>query len=231
MDKVEVDRFADEYYDQHRQNIAITGEEPEYFAEYKIRELKRIVDLGELAVSRICDFGSGIGNSIPYFQKHFPNAVLTSADVSERSLALSKSRFPESGNYLVIEQNRIPAVEGCFDVTFSACVFHHIPHDEHLVWLRELHRITRRGGLITIFEHNPLNPLTVHAVNNCPFDENAKLIFARDLVRRLKSAGWASPLVQYKIFFPRGLALLRPLEQGLNWLPLCAQYVAIARKN
>jgi ubiquinone/menaquinone biosynthesis C-methylase UbiE len=230
MDKAEFDRFADEYYDQHRQNIAITGEGPEYFAEYKIKLLKSVVESHDLNASRICDFGSGIGNSIPYFQKYFPNSELTLADVSERSLALSKQRFPEFGSCLLIQKDRLPAEDNCFDVAFSACVFHHIPHDEHLRWLRELLRVTRRGGLVAIFEHNPLNPLTVHAVNTCPFDENAKLIFARDLARRLNDAGWASPYIQYNLFFPRRLALLRPLERRLNWLPIGAQYVAIARR-
>jgi hypothetical protein len=98
-------------------------------------------------------------------------------------------------------------------------------------WLKELHRITRTGGLIAIFEHNPLNPLTVHAVNTCPFDENAKLIFARSLAKRLRAAGWASPRIQYNLFFPRGLARLRPLEASLGWLPFGAQYVAYARKT
>jgi SAM-dependent methyltransferase len=231
MDKAEFDLFADEYYGQHRQNIAVTGEAPEYFAEYKIKTLKKIVDYNEIAVSRIFDFGSGIGNSIPYFKEHFPAAVLTSADVSERSLELSRLRFPDFDSLLLIDGNCIPAQEGSFDVTFSACVFHHIPQDEHVMWLRELRRITRQGGLITIFEHNPLNPLTVHAVNTCPFDVNAKLISARQLLRRLEEAGWNTPSVQYNVFFPRVLASLRPLEQYLQWLPLGAQYAAIARKG
>jgi len=231
MDKVEFDRFADAYYDQHRDNVAITGEGPEYFAEYKIRTLKRIVEASQLAVSRICDFGSGIGNSVPFFRTYFPDAALTSSDISERSLALSKQRHPESGNYLLIEPDRIPCEAESFDLVFSACVFHHIAHDEHEKWLRELHRITRAGGLIAVFEHNPLNPLTVHAVNTCPFDANAKLIFARDLARRLRKAGWASPKIEYNLFFPRGLALLRPMESKLGWLPLGAQYVAFARKS
>jgi SAM-dependent methyltransferase len=230
MEKVEFDRFADEYYAQHQKNVAVTGETPEYFAEYKIRQLKQILDRNDIDASRIFDFGSGTGNSIPYFRKHFPNAVLTSSDVSERSLTLSKARFPESDNYLLIEKDRVPSEPDAFDVVFSACVFHHIPHDEHMVWLRELHRITRRGGLIAVFEHNPLNPLTVHAVNTCPFDENAKLIFARDLARRLRDAGWVFPRIRYNLFFPRRLALLRPLEANLSWLPFGAQYVAIARK-
>jgi len=231
MDKVEFDRFADEYYDQHRDNVAITGESPEYFAEYKISKLKQIVEHSNVSVSRICDFGSGIGNSIPFFRTHFPDASLTSSDVSERSLALSKQRYPGSNDYLVIEKDRLPCEPETFDVVFSACVFHHIAHDEHAMWLRELHRITRRGGLIAVFEHNPLNPLTVHAVNTCPFDANAKLIFARDLARQLEDAGWASPRIRYNLFFPRGFSLLRPMESKLGWLPLGAQYVAFARKS
>jgi SAM-dependent methyltransferase len=230
MDKAEFDRFADEYDVQHRANVAVTGEGPEYFAEYKIRKLREIVDRRQLRVSRICDFGSGIGNSIPYFGRHFPDAALTSSDVSERSLALSRQRYPQSRDYLLIENNRIPSGPDAFDVVFSACVFHHIAHDEHAMWLRELHRITRPGGLIAIFEHNPWNPLTVHAVNTCPFDENARLIAARDMARRLAGAGWAAPQIQYNLFFPRALSLLRPIESSLSWLPLGAQYAALARK-
>ena len=231
MEKAEFDRFADAYYDQHRENVAVTGEGPEYFAEYKIRQLRQIVEREDIDVSRICDFGSGIGNSIPFFQLYFPAAALTSSDVSERSLALGRQRYPGSGNSVLIEDDRIPCEADAFDLVFSACVFHHIPHGEHVMWLKELHRVTRRGGLIAVFEHNPLNPLTVHAVNTCPFDENAKLIFARELSKRLSAAGWMSPRIQYNLFFPRGLAWLRPFEARLGWLPLGAQYVAFARKT
>lgn len=231
MDKAEFDRFADAYYDQHRENVAVTGEGPEYFAEYKIRQLRAIVDREQIGVSRICDFGAGIGNSIPYFRKYFPDAALTSSDVSERSLTLGRQRYPGNGNSVLIEDGRIPCENDTFDVAFSACVFHHIPHEEHVKWLQELRRITRPGGLVAIFEHNPLNPLTVHAVNTCPFDENARLILARSLAKRLSVAGWASPRIQYNLFFPRGLASLRPLEASLGWLPLGAQYVAFARKG
>ena len=231
MDKAEFDRFADAYDAQHRANVAVTGEGPEYFAEYKIRLLRQITDLNGLDVSQICDFGAGIGNSIPFFRRYFPEAALTSSDVSERSLALARQRHPGAGESLLIENDRIPSEPDRFDVVFSACVFHHIDHDQHVAWLRELHRITRPGGLIAVFEHNPLNPLTVHAVNTCPFDENAKLIFARRLAKDLRAAGWSAPRIQYSLFFPRALAWLRPIEGLLGWLPLGAQYAALARKS
>ena len=42
MDVAEFDKFADEYHNLHQENIRITGENPEYFAEYKIRDLTRV---------------------------------------------------------------------------------------------------------------------------------------------------------------------------------------------
>ena len=230
MDKAEFDQFADEYYLQHKQNIAITGESPEYFAEYKIREVAKIATQQGVNVTKLLDFGSGVGNSIPYFRRFFPTADLTCADVSQRSLDVSQSRYPDAGNLVVIESDRVPVDDGSFDLAFSACVFHHIPEAEHILWLRELGRITAAGGMAVIFEHNPLNPLTVHAVNTCPFDVNAKLIRAHELVRRLLDAGWTEPKIRYHVFFPRQLSYLRVLEPQLEWLPLGAQYCVAARK-
>src|SRR6516162_2714867 len=125
MKEVEFDRFADEYESQHRRNIAITGENPDFFAAYKISELLNLAsDLSALP-ARILDFGSGIGNSIPFFRKFFPDALLTCADASSRSIELSRKRYPGRERYALIQENQIPDEDNAFDVTFSACVFHH----------------------------------------------------------------------------------------------------------
>lgn len=224
MREAEFDQFADEYYKQHRDNIAITGEAPEYFAEYKIKILNGIALRSGIAINSILDFGSGIGNSIPHFRHHLPEARLVSADVSQRSLDLAEKRFADKSESLLISGQVIPVENDAFDVAFSACVFHHIPHEEHVHWLSELHRVVRPGGLLVIFEHNPLNPLTVRAVNTCPFDANARLIRAGAFKESYRLAGWRQLSVKYHLFFPRMLAAMRPFEQQLVRLPLGAQY-------
>lgn len=229
MDAAEFDRFADEYDAQHRANIAITGEAPEYFAEYKIRVLSQLAKPFGPAPD-VLDFGSGIGNSVPHFRRHMPGARLSCADVSCRSLDLAERRFPSNGPLLLIEGDRIPSDDNAFDVVFSACVFHHIPHEQHGAWLRELRRVARPGALLVVFEHNPLNPLTVHAVNTCPFDENAKLLRAGQLMRSQREAGWERLRARYHVFFPRAFAALRPLEGLLAAVPFGAQYSAAAWK-
>lgn len=231
MDSAEFDHFANDYDQLLRRTVAVTGEGPEFFHEYKIKVLAGLARKQNLQPESILDFGSGIGNSTPYFRSYFPSAKLAGADVSQRSLDVAQERFPGEATGLRIEENRIPAPDGAFDITFSACVFHHIPHEEHVHWLRELRRVTRTGGMLVLFEHNPLNPLTVRAVNNCPFDANARLIRANQLLRRYRASGWTTPQARYHVFFPHALARLRVLEPYLSGVPFGGQYAVFAIKH
>lgn len=228
--QAEFDLLADEYRVLHKENVAITGESPEYFSEYKIADLAEVLNRLRLPTTKILDFGSGIGNSLPYFRKYFPGSDVSCADVSARSIEIAQSRFPGKESYVQIDRS-IPLPSTSQDVVFSACVFHHIPHEEHLHWLAELRRITKPGGVLVIYEHNPMNPLTVRAVNTCPLDVNARLIRGGTLRQRASDGGWEDAKVDYKLFFPSFLAVLRPMERHLEWLGLGAQYRMLARKS
>lgn len=227
----EFDEHAAEYREHHARNIAITGEEPEFFSEYKVADTLAMVRKSDARCDAILDFGAGIGGSIPFFRALFPHAALTCADVSVRSLEMAAARYSGRERMTIITETAgLVLPDNSFDLCFSACVFHHIAHERHAFWLNELRRVTRPGGLLIIFEHNPLNPLTVHAVNTCPFDVNAHLIGAKMLTRSIVAAGWARPRVRYRLFFPKVLARLRPIERFLTWCPLGAQYYVCARK-
>ena len=230
MDEAEFDKFAAEYRSMHESNIRLSGESPEYFAEYKIKDVARELDTNRLLQKRtvrVLDFGAGIGNSVPYFCQHLPDANLTCLDVSRKSLEIGESRFPGQAEFVAFDGNTIPFDNGEFDVVFISCVFHHIPHTEHVQLLAELRRVLRPSGHLFLFEHNPLNPLTVHAVNTCPFDENARLIMPWTMQKRVEKAGFIQPRVRFRIFFPNVLSRLRPLEYALRWLPLGAQYYVV----
>ena len=118
--RAEFDLLADEYYEQHKANVAITGEGPEYFAEYKIADLAALVREKKLADTNILDFGSGIGNSVPYFRKYFGQSTLSCGDVSTRSLEIAETRFGGQEKYLLIG-NEIPSETHSQDIVFSAC--------------------------------------------------------------------------------------------------------------
>jgi ubiquinone/menaquinone biosynthesis C-methylase UbiE len=155
---------------------------------------------------------------------------VTCLDVSRKSLDVGAARHGSAAEFQHFDGHRIPYPDGTFDAALASCVFHHIPHDEHVELLGEIRRVLAPGGRLFVFEHNPLNPLTRHAVNTCEFDEHAKLVPAGTMRRRARKAGFADADIRYRIFFPHALRRLRPLEAAMTWLPIGAQYYVAARK-
>jgi ubiquinone/menaquinone biosynthesis C-methylase UbiE len=230
MSKAEFDQFAAHYEDLHRQNISITGEQPEYFAEYKMRDFAQLARAaGRPLDGQYLDFGSGIGASVAPFRRHLGHARLVCADVSSESLAQAEAAHGDAASYLLLEDGQLPLAARSVDGAFACCVFHHIAPAEHVRALQEVRRVLKPGGLLMVYEHNPFNPLTVHAVNTCPLDENAILIRARLMRERCEAAGFRDIDAQYRVFFPAALSALRPMENWLRWLPLGGQYFVSAR--
>jgi len=231
MDETEFDRFAEEYRAIHAQNIRLSGESPEFFTEYKIVDVVREMSAAPTLMNpRILDFGAGVGSSVPFFQRWLAPSMLVCLDVSRKSLAIGQERFRGLADFIAFDGRTIPFEDNSFDLIFTACVFHHIPHEHHERILEEMHRTLAPAGLLVIFEHNPFNPLTVQAVKTCPFDENARLIVPGKLRRAIASAGFQQPRIRYRIFFPGLLRALRPLERAMRWLPVGAQYYIRAEK-
>ena len=155
MKEAEFDEYAERYEALHAASIAITGEGPEYFAEYKIRDIARAVgrratarggsDGGARPALQVCDFGAGVGGSVPFVHRHLPGAQLTCLDVSRRSLEVAERRYPQMARYVHFDGLHLPLPDEQFDIAFAACVFHHIDHADHPVLLQELHRILWQG--------------------------------------------------------------------------------------
>ncbi|MGC1305377.1 MAG: class I SAM-dependent methyltransferase [Caulobacteraceae bacterium] len=229
MDAAEFDQFAEEYAATHAANIRMSGEDPEYFARYKIEEVRRRWTAASRAEpTAVLDFGTGIGNSLPHLARLFPSASVTGLDVSEKSLGVAGRRFPGVASLVAYDGVDIPLPPQSFDLVFSACVFHHIDATEHASIFGQLRRLLRPGGLMAIFEHNPVNPATRHIVATCPFDANAVLLSSAELKRSQTQAGFREIKVAYTGFFPGGLRTLRPLERFLTGLPIGAQYYTLA---
>jgi ubiquinone/menaquinone biosynthesis C-methylase UbiE len=215
----------------HAANIRLSGESPEYFAEYKVADIAAELARANIAPRRALDFGAGVGYSVPFFARHLPAARVTCLDVSRKSLDVGAALHGKAAEFTHFDGRTIPFADGTFDVALASCVFHHIPHEEHVALLAEIRRVLQPQGTLFVFEHNPLNPLTRYAVNTCEFDEHAHLIHAPTMRRRVRSAGFAAADVRYRIFFPHALRRLRPAERNLTWLPLGAQYYVAARKE
>jgi ubiquinone/menaquinone biosynthesis C-methylase UbiE len=225
----EFDCYADKYTELHRASISASGEDPAFFSAYKaIYMSRRTRPRASLPSSTILDFGCGIGNSIPYLNTAYPDAKLFGTDPSGESIRIARENLSHRATFDTMGKSRLVYPDDSFDAVLVACVLHHIPPKERLNWMRELRRVVKPDGQIFFFEHNILNPLTVKAVKNCPFDKDAILLPKGELVGLARSAEFTRVSTRYVVFFPHALAALRSLESLMGWIPFGAQYVVEA---
>lgn len=227
MTKQEFDAHAQSYKEVLDQSIGFSGEDSAYFADYKIRDLceeltRAGIDAG--SALKLMDFGCGVGTSMPHARRHFERAELLGVDVSQDSLKQARSFYGCLASFLSLEGNKWPVQATSLDAAYAMCVFHHVEEEAHVQILSDIRDRLKPGGMMMVYEHNPYNPLTVRVVNNCPFDENAKLIRATVMAQRCRDAGYKDVKVRFRMFFPGFLRAFRFAEGLLSWLPLGAQY-------
>ena len=136
----------------------------------------------------------------------------------------------------------MPFADNTFDLTCCVAVMHHVadPKDVHDT-LKEMVRVTKPGGKVLVWDHNPRNPYWPMLMKRVPQDTGAeRLIPEQEILDGLKAGG--ATVVQAKAtgftpdFTPK--VLLKPVialegivekTPGLN--RFCAHNVILAKKG
>ena len=212
----------------------LLGSSPDQFIAVKTCWLMRrepALKSGGLAV---LDYGCGIGSLMRVLVNSGARADFTGCDISTGMLRQVEKRWPRSLAPVptLAPQNgaRTPFADGRFDIATVSAVLHHVPVAERPAVYAELGRVLKPGGRLYVFEHNPRNPLVRHVVARTPIDRNAILLDPTEVRHGLLDSARYDLDTDYLMFMPPGLALLRPVDRLLAWLPLGAQYVVAARK-
>jgi len=215
------DHYAESYDELHLKSLSASGESPEYFAQYKLDCLER---LGAPTAEPLLDYGCGIGNVTARLATRY--TAIHGYDPSTQSLEAARQRMPNA--VFTSDASALPANH--FATAVVSGVLHHVPRPERADLVRTILATLRPGGRLFVFEHNPLNPLTRRMVTLCEFDDDADLLMPWTVRRLLKGAGYSPVRLDYIVFFPRALSVLRPAEPLLSWLPAGAQTLTIGTK-
>jgi SAM-dependent methyltransferase len=225
----EFNKIAKNYDNWHENLIKGSGYSREYFLEYKIREMFRILRKQNFQPKTILDFGCGVGDEEPFLRKYFPRAKICGVDISESSISIAKAKNLENVEFAAlgedwISQNTLSVFGTTFDLVFIANVFHHAPPQEHSAMVAAIKKNMRQGGKIFIFDLNPYNPATRHVFFKYekPVDKNANLVKPAAIKKLLVQNGFKPSRKIYTIFFPHFLRFLLPLERFLSFVPLGA---------
>jgi ubiquinone/menaquinone biosynthesis C-methylase UbiE len=210
-------------------SISFTGRDSSFFAWRKVLLLRQLLESQgrELDRSAILDVGCGTGTT----DRHLANQVkeLHGVDISNEMLAIARESVP-TARFQCYDGKTLPFPARSFDVVVAICVLHHVAASDQSLFVAELQRVARPGGLIVVFEHNPANPLTRRAVRNCELDIGVTLLSSGDVKRLFTKAGCQVLERQYFLFTPLGGRIGPLLDRVLRRVPLGGQHVVVAEK-
>jgi SAM-dependent methyltransferase len=227
--RVEFERYKDTYRQEIQESISFIGQDLDFFTQVKVDYLLDLTRryVGDPAGLKILDVGCGVGITDHYLIKHFRK--LYGVDLSRGVVRKAASLNPKAA-YRRYAGKTLPYASQSMDVTFAICVMHHVVPGGLNRFIEEMARVTKKGGLIAIFEHNPWNPLTQIAVSNCDMDDDAILLRTRQVEKLMGQAPVKVVEKKYILFTPFHGGFFRLFDRSLSWLPLGAQYYVAAKK-
>jgi ubiquinone/menaquinone biosynthesis C-methylase UbiE len=224
----EFDRYNDSYDDAVNRAISFSGQKVESFTRAKADDLIRTIasHFEQPRRLNLLDVGCGIGNYHPFLTPVV--GAVSGVDVSGACITKAQERNP-SVAYSVYDGDRLPYPDGKFDVTFCVCVIHHVPPDRWQQFVNEMRRVTRAGGLIVVYEHNPKHPLTRKVVHDCEFDRDAVLLTMAQSRALLEGTGCAEVMAGSILTLPPIGGFIERLDGLFAKLPFGSQYRVIGR--
>ena len=221
------DAYKDSYTGAVDDSISFSGLKTDFFVQVKADHILRLAaeHFSKTDHLRVIDIGCGVGNYHPLLGHHFGS--IAGVDVSSACIETARTNNPNVA-YQAYDGDRLPYDSGSFDLAYTICVMHHVPPEAWPGFAAEMKRVLKPGGLALVFEHNPLNPFTMRAVNSCPFDKDAVLLKKSKTEELLHNAGFNSVSSQFILTVPPRGAVLRAVDRLFSRLPLGAQYVVQA---
>ena len=218
--------LSEEYEAMLNQGIRLSGESMQFFLDGRLSLLRsRLEDLSR--VSRILDFGCGLGYTSKRLHSMFPGAEVTGVDTSQRALETAREKNGGPG-IRFLDARELHSVKGEYDLCYVNGVFHHIPPEDRPGVLQTIHRALREDGKLALFENNPWNFGARMVMSRIPFDRGAQMLSPSDARTLLKLSGFEVHRTDSLFFFPRFLEALRFLEPALGPTLLGAQYLVLA---
>lgn len=128
-------------------------EEIEVYRFEKLHYLPRLVDFEGYPGQSVLDVGCGVGNDLSRFARG--GARVAGVDLAEHSIALARRNFDQrglSGEFHVMDGERMEFEDDSFDVVYCHTVLHFTPHPARLA--QELHRVLKPGGQAIVMTLN-----------------------------------------------------------------------------
>lgn len=104
--------------------------------------------LSQIPFQSALDLGCGTGEMMKLILQADPHKELYGIDLSEKMLAVARSKLPDQVKLLSGDSESLPFPDHSFDVVYCNDSFHHYPAPQNV--LREVHRVLKPDGTFLI---------------------------------------------------------------------------------
>jgi len=188
---------------------------------------------------RVLDVGCGTGALAGRLAAR--GYEVTGIDPSQGMLDVLRREHPEV-EAVRAPGDRVPFEDASFDVVLTVAALHHIAAaDAVRATLAEMARLTRPGGRIVVWDHNPRNPYWRRLMARVPQDDGSERLIPEAEVIAGLHAGGARVLRSAQLglvpdFVPPSLlgaaeAIERVAERTPGLRRLCAHNVVLATRD
>ncbi|HRV61117.1 MAG: methyltransferase domain-containing protein [Solirubrobacterales bacterium] len=224
---VHFNEIADEYDDSLPPHVV------EHYLAKRVAYVRRILPSG-----KVLDVGCGTGVVAGRLAE--AGYEVTGVDPSAGMLRYVEEHAP---GVTAIEGSAtdLPFEDGTFDLTMCVAVLHHIIEPEAVHQsLVEMVRVTKPGGLVLVWDHNPRNPYWKNLMARVPQDDGTERLIPEAEILDGLADGGAKVIRSDQLGLvpdfvpPRLLGLAAGSEKVAEKVPgvrrLCAHNVVLARR-
>lgn len=188
--QTDFDAVADAYDDSLPHHVM------DHYQAKRVGFIRKQVPIG----SKLLDVGCGTGVLAEALVKE--GYLVTGLDPFQGMLKYVKQRVPELDTVHGKGED-LPFPNNTFDFTYCVAVMHHVAEKPNVrKTLLEMVRVTKPGGKIMVWDHNPRNPYWPFLMRRVPQDTGAeRLIPDSEIIAGLTEGGAV-------IFFNRPLGLM-----------------------
>jgi SAM-dependent methyltransferase len=196
-------------------------------------------------IASICPAGSaldvGCGTGVLAARLAGRGFTMTGLDPSDGMLDVMRAEHPEIAAVRGTG-DELPFEDGSFELVITVAALHHIAEPAAVrATLGEMARVSRPGGRIVVWDHNPRNPYWKHLMARVPQDDGSERLIGESEVLAGLRSGDAEPLQSVQLGFvpdfvpPNFLGAARGVEGAVERTPLlrrlCAHNVVVATRS